>query len=80
MIDNDFTMSRKRLLEEVTQLDQLTEPISNASLHAAVTSLSPVKKGRKSTYFDAKLTDGAGNIRLVGFNAEHQKKTFYFPA
>lgn len=71
-------MSRKRQLEEIDQLDQLTQPIANASLHAAVTSLSPVKKGRKSTYFDAKLTDGAGNIRMVGFNSEHQKKLSTF--
>ena len=44
--------ARKRSIEEVDRLDLLTRPVQNASLHAAVTSLSSVKKGRNSNYFD----------------------------
>ena len=63
-------MARKRQLDS---LDDLQEPISNASLHAAVVSVSPVKKGENAVYFDGKLTDGVKQVRLVGFSPNHQR-------
>ena len=66
--------ARKRSIEEVDRLDLLTRPVQNASLHAAVTSLSSVKKGRNSNYFDGTLYDGHRQIRLVGFLPAQQKK------
>ena len=48
---------RKFELEEV---DSLEEP---ASLRAVVPSLSPVKKGRNSDYFEGTVTDGKSTVR-----------------
>jgi hypothetical protein len=62
---------RKLELEEV---DSLEEPVSTASLHAVVSSLSPVKKGRNSDYFEGTVTDGKSTVRLVGFKRSQQSK------
>ena len=67
-------LSRKRHIEEVDRLDLLTKPLPNANLHGAVTSLSAVKKGRNSNYFDGTLCDGHCQVRLVGFLPAQQKK------
>ena len=37
-------------------------------------SLSPVKKGRKSTYFNGVLADETSQMKLVGFNGMQQRK------
>ena len=65
---------RKRHIEQVDRLDLLEQPVANASLHGALTSLSVVKKGRNSTYFDGTLYDGHRQIRSVGFLPGQQKK------
>ena len=62
---------RKLELEEV---DSLEEPVSTASLHAVVSSLSPVKKGRNSDYFEGTVTDGKSTVRLIGFKRSQQSK------
>ena len=64
---------RKRHIEEVDRLDLLQQPLANASVHGAVTSLSPVKKGRNSS-FDGTMYDGHRQIHLVGFLPGQQKK------
>lgn len=33
-----------------------------------------MKKGRKASFFDGKLSDGTSEVRVVGFSAEQQKK------
>ena len=65
---------RKRLFEEIESFDSLEKPLPNASVHAAVTEISPVKKGKNANYFDGNMTDGTTNLRFVGFNTEQQKK------
>ena len=69
--------SRKRQLVEVQNLTELQEPIANARLHAAVMSISSVKKGKKPS-FNGQLTDGVGELRMVGFNTHHQQKMSEF--
>ena len=71
-------MARKRLLYEVDTFEKVQEPVSNASLHATLTSLSPLKKGKHSVYFDGTLTDGTTERRFVGFSSEQQKKLASF--
>jgi len=66
--------ARKRLFDEVDNFDSIDKPVSSANIHGIVTSLSPVTKGRKSVYFDGTVSDGASNIRLVGFNSKQQKR------
>ena len=69
---------RKRHIEEVDRLDLLQQPLANASVHGAVTSLSPVKKGRNSSFFDGTMYDGHRQIRLVGFLPGQQKNLMLF--
>ena len=54
------TKSRKR---EITQLDEIVEPCTSANVHGAITSISPIKKGRKALFFDATLADKTSKVR-----------------
>ena len=63
--------TRKRLYEDIDDFD---ESVPNASIHAAVMSLSPYKKGKNASYFDGTLTDGTRKIRMIGFSSDQQKK------
>ena len=54
-------------------IDQLTEPIPNAILYRAITSVSLIKKGQLNTsYFDATLADRTSSVEVVGFSPQHQ--------
>ena len=48
---------RKRLFEEIEHLTDL-QPMTNASVHGAIVSISPVKKGKSSEYFEGLLSYG----------------------
>ena len=50
-------MARKRTHEAIEQIDDVDGPIANTSIHGAITSLSPVKKGRNSIFFDGTLAE-----------------------
>ena len=39
-----------------------------------VLNVSPMKKGHSSMYFDAKITDGKNQIRVVGFSSSVHKR------
>ena len=52
----------------------LSQPSSSATLHGAVTSLSPMKKGKSCEYFDGSLSDQTANIRFVGFSTSVRRK------
>jgi len=58
---------KKRTHEEIENIDDMDGPMFSTSIHGAVVRLSPVKKGRKSTFFDGVLADETSQIRLVGF-------------
>ena len=58
--------TQKRLYEDIDDFDELNEPVPNASIHAAVMSLSPYKKGKNESYFDGTLTDGTQKIWMIG--------------
>ena len=42
------------------------------NIHGAITAVSPIKRGRKSNFFDATLADSSGTMRVVGFNMQQQ--------
>ncbi len=67
-------MARKRSYEEIDEISALDRPITSTKLHGAVTSLSPIKKGRNSIFFDGTLADEKSKIRFVGFDAHQQRK------
>ena len=67
-------MARKRTIEEVDNITDLEKPMLNTSLHGAITSLSPIKKGRKSLFFDGMLADDTSKVQVVGYEAHQQKR------
>ena len=62
-------MSRKR---DITSLSDLDAPCDSADVHGAITSISPIKRGRKSEFFDATIADTTSKIRVVGFTPQQQ--------
>lgn len=72
------TRSRKCNFQELDSLKKADKPLPNFSLHAAIKSISHVKKGRNSIFFDGVIADGNTKMRLVGFNSDQQKKMNYF--
>lgn len=66
--------SKKRKFSEIEQIDDVNGPLPNSCIHGAITSLSPIKPGRKSAYFDGVLADDTSKIRFVGFEPLQQKK------
>ena len=47
-------MAKKRSHDEIENIDDVNEPMSSTSIHGAVVTLSPVKKGRKAMFFGGK--------------------------
>ena len=74
-----MSLSRKRTAEDLEQLDAATHPVDTANIEGNITSLSPVKKGRRSSYFEAEIDDGTCKLRLVGFSSDHQRILTNFP-
>ena len=52
-----------KTFEETDKIDNIDEARPSTSIHGAVTSLSPIKKGKKSVFF---IADKTSQIRLVG--------------
>ena len=67
-------MAKKRSHEEIENIDDVDGPMSSTSIHGAVVTLSPVKKGQKAMFFDGLLEDETSQIRLVGFQGMQQQK------
>ena len=67
-------MARKRSRENIEEITDVDRPIASTKIHGAITSLSPIKKGRKSIFFDGTLADATSKIRVVGFDAHQQRK------
>ena len=64
----------KRSYDEIENINDVDGPMSSTSIHGAVVTLSPVKKGRKAMFFDGLLADESSQIRLVGFQGMQQRK------
>ena len=52
----------------------------SATVDGVVACVSPMKKGKKAEYFEAKLTDGLKQMRVVGFKGGHRKRLASFEA
>ena len=57
---------------DISQLTEIDEPCTSLNVHGAVTSISPIKKGRKALFFDATLADTTSKVRPVGFSPQQQ--------
>ena len=69
---------RKRAVEEIEDYSDIDSERETANLHGVVRNLSPVKKGRRASYFEGHMTDGTSRMRLIGFKAEQRKKLLEF--
>jgi len=57
-----FIMVLKQTIKEADNIADLEKPTLNTSLHRAITSLSPIKKGWKSLFFDRMLVDNTSKV------------------
>ena len=58
---------KKRSHEEIENIDDVDGPMSSTSIHGAVVTLLPVKKGQKAMFFDGLLADETSQIQLLEF-------------
>ena len=62
---------KRPVSRDVTDLEKVeSDGLASANVHVYVTSLSPLKKGRKSEYFDGTVCEGKNTRRVVAFSAE----------
>ena len=64
----------KKSYDKIENINDVDGPMSSTSIHGAVVTLSPVKKGWKAMFFDGLLADESSQIRLVGFQGMQQRK------
>ena len=70
---------RKRRAEEIDDYSNIGESEhENANLHGVMRNLSPVKRGKRASYFEGHMSDGTSRMRVVGFKAEQRKKLLDF--
>lgn len=67
-------MVRKRTIDEIDNINHLNKPIPNSSVSGTLTSLSPVRDGKNSSFFEGTLADYTSKIRVVGFETYQQMK------
>ena len=65
--------AKRKLIEEFDDVSAaaLTE---TAIIHGVVASVSPMKPGKRSKFFEGKLTDGTKTMRMVGFRSHQQNQ------
>ena len=62
----------KRSAQDVDDYTDLDE-METANIHGVLKTLSPVKKGKHSNFFDGVLTDGTSDMQVVGFRSENRR-------
>ena len=69
------TGSRKRAAEEIDDYADIGDlECENANVHGMLRNLSPVKKGRRASYFEGHMSDGTSRMRVVGFKSEQRNE------
>ena len=70
---------RKRPAEEIDDYSDIGDcQHESAILHGVMRNLSPVKKGKRASFFEGHMSDGTSKMRVVGFKAEQRKKLLEF--
>ena len=67
-------MASKR--KEFNSISDATPQTTN--IIGIVTAVSPMKKGKRANFFEAKMTDGDKNMRIVGFHTDQQNQMTRF--
>ena len=72
------TMAPQHKCNEFETVNAAAEA-SSASLHGVIASVSPkMIQGKTTDYFEAKLTDGDVQMRVVGFQSSQRKRLASF--
>ena len=67
-------MSAKRSLFKTMDSLKDVEQTDNAVVHGVIANVSDMKQGAGRPFFEAKLTDGEKQLRVVGFTSGQQKR------
>lgn len=59
-------------MEEFEDIGSVSSP--RAKVSGVVSSMSPMKKTKTCSYFDAKITDGKASMRLYGYDSGVRRK------
>ena len=70
----NMAFRRQHVPHEIVTFNEVVTASPNDTVHGILTSVSRVKKGRHSDYFDGTICDGQSITRVVGFHREQQKK------
>jgi hypothetical protein len=62
-----------RSYEEIENIDKVNGPISSTPVHGAIFSVT-CGEGAEVTFFGGMLAEESSKIRLVGFDAQQQRK------
>ena len=78
-VSSSSSSRRKRPAEDIENYSDIGGcQHENANVHGALMQLSPVKKGKRSNFFEGQMSDGTSRMRFVGFKAEQRKKLVDF--
>ena len=78
-VSSSSSSRRKRPAEDIENYSDIGGcQHENANVHGVLMQLSPVKKGKRSNFFEGQMSDGMSRIRFVGFKAEQRKKLVDF--
>ena len=67
-------MAAKEIKQQEFPSLEAANTSDNAKIHGVVSSLSPMKKGKAANFFEATITDGKAEMRVVGFQGSHRKR------
>ena len=63
-------LPKRKCVDQLT-VSKFASPTRNMTVHGVMTCVSPVRKGRRNSavkYFDGKVADGSGAMRVIYFN------------
>lgn len=80
MATSSTPTKKKKVIEEFDDVASICSAGEKecASIHGVLAKLSPMKKGKKTAYFDGSLSDGNKDIRIFGFSENQHKKLLKF--
>ena len=74
------TPKKRKLMQEFTDIASACSggASNSASVHGVLARLSPMKKEKKSKYYEGSLSDGNKDIRIFRYNEMQHKKLLKF--
>ena len=66
------------MTKRMHDISEVTKSGPNATINGVLTSLSPMKRSRSSSFFEGSITDGKASMRLYGFDSTVRRKLSHF--